>query len=568
MVFKIGLYVSLGVCALGIVYKIGRWFTLQAGLSSDEFTFIDRIISFFKGFFKLLFSWRIILVLKAIILDTFFQFRVLRVDFLRWLMHFLIFSGFILLTLMHALDEVVMLKFFPDYMSTIAPFFLLRNVFGAMVLAGVLVAIYRRFFKNKSVMFSKMNDKYAIAIVAIIIFSGFFLDSAKIISEPVYDRMVQEYAGLEEPKEIIALKQYWAKEYHVVFADLEKNPGEDVFALGKELSEGSCKDCHAPVKPLFVSYPVAKAITPIGNVVNKSRADIWLYYIHVFACFIGLAYLPFSKFFHLISDPVSLVISTSKKRFDKNANNITRRAVEFDACVNCGTCNTVCSVAPVYSILMNERILPSEKLEALKDMAYKKPLDDFDMKFISEGSFICTECNKCSDVCPVGINLQEQWISSKKLLTQLGYSSPYDWIKEKSAINWSDVVKKSKEIEARYTRSENYSTLLSNPETFDVCIQCQTCTNVCPVVASNTSDENKLDVTPQNVMNLLRMGLGDIAMGSRMTWDCITCYQCQENCPQGIKVTDILYELKNKAYNKLKMIEEMESIDDPEKINS
>jgi heterodisulfide reductase subunit C len=27
----------------------------------------------------------------------------------------------------------------------------------------------------------------------------------------------------------------------------------------------------------------------------------------------------------------------------------------------------------------------------------------------------------------------------------------------------------------------------------------------------------------------------------------VTCYQCQEHCPQNVKVTDILYQLKNLA---------------------
>jgi heterodisulfide reductase subunit C len=41
------------------------------------------------------------------------------------------------------------------------------------------------------------------------------------------------------------------------------------------------------------------------------------------------------------------------------------------------------------------------------------------------------------------------------------------------------------------------------------------------------------------------LGLKDLALGSRMLWYCLTCYQCQEHCPQGVKVTDIFYELKN-----------------------
>jgi heterodisulfide reductase subunit C len=56
-------------------------------------------------------------------------------------------------------------------------------------------------------------------------------------------------------------------------------------------------------------------------------------------------------------------------------------------------------------------------------------------------------------------------------------------------------------------------------------------------------------------MNLLRLGLNDLALGSRMVWDCTTCYQCQENCPQGIKVADIIYELRNIAYDRFKNVD-------------
>jgi len=38
-----------------------------------------------------------------------------------------------------------------------------------------------------------------------------------------------------------------------------------------------------------------------------------------------------------------------------------------------------------------------------------------------------------------------------------------------------------------------------------------------------------------------------MAGGARMIWDCLTCYQCQENCPQQVEVCDLLYDLKNMA---------------------
>jgi heterodisulfide reductase subunit C len=48
-------------------------------------------------------------------------------------------------------------------------------------------------------------------------------------------------------------------------------------------------------------------------------------------------------------------------------------------------------------------------------------------------------------------------------------------------------------------------------------------------------------------MHATNLGIRDLALGSMMLWDCVTCYQCQEHCPQGVKVTEVLYALKNVA---------------------
>jgi len=37
-----------------------------------------------------------------------------------------------------------------------------------------------------------------------------------------------------------------------------------------------------------------------------------------------------------------------------------------------------------------------------------------------------------------------------------------------------------------------------------------------------------------------------------MLWSCLGCYQCQEACPQGVRVTDVLYKIKNMAMERLK----------------
>ncbi len=100
---------------------------------------------------------------------------------------------------------------------------------------------------------------------------------------------------------------------------------------------------------------------------------------------------------------------------------------------------------------------------------------------------------------------------------------------------------------------------IPEPETFSQCVQCSICASVCPVVNLADNPTSDPEMTPQQVMNLLRMEEEDIALASRMTWSCVTCYQCQEQCPQGIPVADILYSLRNQAWQKLTPLKEHRS---------
>ena len=82
---------------------------------------------------------------------------------------------------------------------------------------------------------------------------------------------------------------------------------------------------------------------------------------------------------------------------------------------------------------------------------------------------------------------------------------------------------------------------------FAHCFSCQTCTSSCPVVANYQQPEDTLNLLPHQIMCCLGLGLTQMAQGAKMIWDCLTCYQCQENCPQQVEVCDLLYELKNQA---------------------
>ena len=167
---------------------------------------------------------------------------------------------------------------------------------------------------------------------------------------------------------------------------------------------------------------------------------------------------------------------------------------------------------------------------------------------IAEGAFLCTTCGRCTARCPVGLDLEDLWSAVRDDLAEAGHPAPAQWIQARPAVDWADL------LDARPVADGSAESarapLSADRRTFSPCVQCQTCTNVCPVVAHGGGPDG-VDLTPQKVMNLLRLGLVDLALGSRMVWDCATCYQCQEHCPEGIRVTDVIFELRALAVGRL-----------------
>lgn len=77
-------------------------------------------------------------------------------------------------------------------------------------------------------------------------------------------------------------------------------------------------------------------------------------------------------------------------------------------------------------------------------------------------------------------------------------------------------------------------------EELERCIQCGTCSGVCPLSIY-------MDYTPRQVMNLTRSDFKNEVLKSHTIWLCASCYACTVECPQGIGITDIMYELKQRA---------------------
>lgn len=77
-------------------------------------------------------------------------------------------------------------------------------------------------------------------------------------------------------------------------------------------------------------------------------------------------------------------------------------------------------------------------------------------------------------------------------------------------------------------------------ESVAICFQCGTCTGACPSGRR----------TPYRIRQLVRravMGLKDDVISDDTIWMCTTCYECQERCPRGIKIVDVVKIVRNYA---------------------
>ena len=575
MFYDIALYVSLAIFGIGMIYKISNWFRRSIGINPSDITTSKRVSAAVKGVLGTVFSGKIFILIKVFFVDVILQIRILREDFLRWLMHMLIFGGFMLLLLMHALDGIITEALFSEYASTLNPFMFLRDFFGFMVIVGIGIAIYRRIVMKVPRLKTNPMDLYAIIILAIIMLSGVFLEGTKITSHTRYQEMVEDYADTDDEEELRTLESFWVQNFDIVSPTVKGPFEEEILAEGADFHDMSCAACHSRPGSAFAGYAVAKITKPIALGLDRANMPTLLWYLHFLACFVGMAYLPFSKMFHIFASPVSLLANAvMEKEKSEPANIATRQVMELDACTHCGTCSRRCSVAVAFYKTGNMTILPSEKMVFLKEYVSDKNLDEETLRTIQEGAYLCTNCDRCTVVCPVGINLRDLWVSVKEemiqkrrpvplVLSQLSfyrgidrqnldpkdYSKPLDGSRKAIAAKCELIKKPEKIIPLTPINKEfkNKAEISSQATTFTYCYSCENCSTVCPVVENYENPQEVLGLLPHQIMRSLGLGLSDLALGSNMLWDCVTCYQCQEHCPQGVKVTDILYELKNLA---------------------
>jgi len=570
---------ALAVFAVGVLFKVSTWFRYNLETGREDTAVSKRIAAAVSGVLSTIFSAKALPLIKVFILDVVLQYRVLREDFLRWLMHICIYAGFMLLLLMHALDKIITASLFPEYYSTVNPFFFLRDFFGVMVFVGLGIAVYRRVVLKVPRLKTDAMDIYAMVILAVVMVSGFLLEGTKITSYTAYEDMVADYAGTDDEEELEALESVWVQKFSVVSPNAKGPFEEDIIEQGLEIHEGSCAGCHSSPQWAFGGFLTAKALSPIALSLDKVNFSEFLWTVHFLACFVGLAYLPFSKLFHIIATPISLLSNAVMEREESDPSNITTRQVmELDACTRCHTCSLNCSVAVSFEEILNSNILPSFKIKELKAIAKENRLSKQELMRINEGLFLCTNCYRCTTVCPSGINLQDLWFNTREALLGKEYPEPTllstlsyhrglnqyriktDGYERSVKQARQAVVDESKLIDINETISDaamdpGLKTRLASSlpgDTSNYCFACTTCTVSCPVVRNFDNPLESLGMLPHQMIRAANLGLGDIIFDSNMLWSCLGCYACQDNCPQGVQIADVFYELKNLAMERAK----------------
>ena len=73
------------------------------------------------------------------------------------------------------------------------------------------------------------------------------------------------------------------------------------------------------------------------------------------------------------------------------------------------------------------------------------------------------------------------------------------------------------------------------------CFACGTCSGSCPVREIDSR------FNPRRIIRMVLLGLKEQVLKSDFVWYCTTCNSCQERCPQGVKIYNIMNILKNIA---------------------
>jgi Fe-S oxidoreductase/nitrate reductase gamma subunit len=308
------------------------------------------------------------------------------------LMHLLIFWGFLLPFLVALLVAIGLMPGLPKALSYLLS--LLLDLCGLAAIVGVILAIYRRYVQRPDRLDNLAQDSIGLILILAIILSGFTVASF---------RMATTGVG-------------WTI----------ASPVGSTLALAFQLRGDEAN---------LIFYGIFRRI-------------------HLF-CVLGfIAYLPFSKLFHLITTPLSIyfrskepkgaLVAIAPEEFEtaetfgvSQIDQFTwKDLLDLDACTRCGRCQDNC---PAH--LSEKPLSPKKVIQDLKRcMEEKSPLllakgsgedgasggQDGAEETPIQGEYVsddelwaCTTCRNCLEHCPVFIEQMPKIIDLRRYLVMM-----------------------------------------------------------------------------------------------------------------------------------------------------
>jgi nitrate reductase gamma subunit len=292
-VFWVVHLVLLGLFGLELLFILSVWLKARIpGLPPDapRWRKLGAALRFIIG---VIFSKRIGIMLKALIVDGMVHRRLYRIDLQRWAVHIAVFGSWLALGIVSTITGVVvellpLLGMSPDSVAAI-PILghlfhadvwwvaLINELLGLVVIAGMLLVIYRRRIQKDPQLRTIPADNIVIGLLTLIAISGFFAESFRLLAD------YTTIAGVFAP---------------------------DPAMLSPEKLPPVLHDVWGPQWG-FVGYVVASLLGALqlspGVWEAVYNAIFWLHFVIVTAL---LFYLPFSRFFHVIMSPMIAAYNT------------------------------------------------------------------------------------------------------------------------------------------------------------------------------------------------------------------------------------------------------------------
>ena len=300
----------------------------------------------------------------------------------RRFMHLGVFYGFVILTIgtlaIAIQDHLGIPLFYGKKYLTLS---LLMDLFGLMAMIGIGMAAYKRYIDKPDHEDYTYDDAILLILVFAILFTGFILEGLRIYSTG----------------------DLWIKWTPVgrFFSVLTQKTG---------LSVRSALSVHAA-----------------------------LWYFHMLLAFGFIAYIPYSKLFHMFASGLNIFLRTYSSIGGLSPVDITskeirnigaarledfskKQLVELDACISCGRCHKGC---PAY--MSGAPLSPREVVQNLKKHSSKENSffgnrertfnhSIIDKVISKETLWSCTTCGLCEDKCPIYIEHIKRIVDMRRSL--------------------------------------------------------------------------------------------------------------------------------------------------------